>query len=76
MSNHDDMLVETVAKALYERSTRLVWGQLQAHWRAPYLEEARAAIEAVRAHDAGLPCGHCQPGLDSIRCGCVIEEDE
>ena len=35
---------------------------------------AAAAIAAVRAHDAGMPCGHCTPNSDEVRCACEIEE--
>ena len=35
---------------------------------------AEDVVAAVRAHDAGMPCGHCDPGVDEVRCACEIEE--
>ena len=63
MSNHDDALVVDVIHALLEHDD--------------YYDMATAAIVAVRAHDAVMPCGHCDPpGLDSIRCACKIGDDD
>lgn len=76
MSKHDDALVEAVADAIqYSDGYRSEASRVA---RELYLGNARAAIAAVRAYDEqeSIPCGHCQPGLDSIRCGCKIGGDD
>ena len=77
MSNHDDALVEAVATTI-RKHVEPVGSYSGLYYRLPRADTyklATAAIEAVRAHDAGLPCGHCSADDDEIRCGCKIGED-
>ena len=66
----EDALVERVASAI----GRAMDSEGVPEYPMPMAEMAAAAIAAVRAHDAGMPCGHCTPNSDEVRCVCEIEE--
>ncbi len=73
MSNHDDTLVDAVVGELAKYAAMVEMGRSS----RPPVGNAEKIIAAVRRHDAGLPCGHCTPGDDEIRCACEIGgEDE
>jgi len=46
-----DAAVEAAAKASFERANpSYVWADVELHWRAAYVENQRAALEAAAPH--------------------------